>query len=618
MKFRRRYRQIKDEHLEQQLFSRRIWFSFCLVLLAVVLLLVRYVQLQVIEHDSLTSRSEQNRIKLRAVAPNRGLVFDRNGILLAENRPAYRLELIPERIEDIDATLDKLAELVSISQAQRARFLRLRQEYKAFESVPLRFNLNEQELARFAVNRHRFSGVDAVPYLIRYYPYGEIMTHVLGYVGRISSGDLSGLDANNYRASTHIGITGIEQVQEKYLHGTSGLEHVEINAQGRVLRTQFRQDPVPGEDLYLTLDLGLQKTAWDALGDAPGAVVAIDPANGDILALVSKPGFDPNLFVNGISTGDYQAILDKPGRPLFNRALQGTYEPGSTMKPFIALAGLENGAFTTETRVFSSGKFYLPNSSRPYRDWLKRGHGWVTIKNALEQSVNTYFYTLVVNLGIDALHDYLAQFGFGLLTGIDLSGEVAGINPSREWKRRTLGEAWYPGETVIAGIGQGFNLVTPLQLASATAALAAKGQRYKPRLLNGVATDAGEILLFPPEKLKAVEMQSEKNWAAVASGMQAVVHGLRGTSRSIGLDTGYRIAGKTGTVQVFALEEGEVYDEATTPIHLRHHALFIGYAPADNPKIAVAVVAEHGGAGSRVAAPIARKILDQWILREGG
>ncbi len=613
-----RNRQIKDEHLEKQMFGRRIWFSFGVVIFAVLLLLLRYVQLQVVEHETLTSKSEQNRIKLQAVAPNRGLVFDRNGTLLADNRPAYRLELIPERVEDLDATLDKLAELVAISEVQRARFMRLRLETKAFKGVPVRFNLGERELARFAVNRHRFPGVDAVPYLIRHYPYGELLTHVLGYVGRISAGDLSGLDADDYRGSTHIGVTGVELIREKYLHGTSGLEHVVTNAQGRVLSTQFRQDPRPGEDLYLTLDLELQRTAWDALGDAPGAVVAIDPTNGDILALVSKPGFDPNLFVNGISSVDYQAILDQPGRALFNRALQGTYEPGSTMKPFIALAGLENGSVAIDTLVFSSGAYYLPNNSRPYRDWLKNGHGWVSLKFALEQSVNTYFYQLASKLGIDALHDYLAQFGFGVATGVDLSGESAGINPSREWKRRTHGESWYAGETVIAGIGQGFNLVTPLQLASATAALAAKGQRFKPRLLGGVATDSGGILHFPPEKLRAVEISSAKNWSAVASGMQAVVHGARGTGRGIGLGVRYQIAGKTGTAQVFDLGEGEEYEESAMPVHLRHHALFIAYAPAENPTIAVAVVAEHGGAGSRVAAPIARKILDEWILREGG
>ena len=613
-----RPRQLKDEHSEKHLFNRRIWLSFGLVMFTVFLLLLRYVQLQVVEHESLTAKSEQNRIKLQAVPPNRGLVYDRNGTLLADNLPAYRLELIPERVEDIDATLDRLADLVEITDAQRARFQRLRGETKPFKGVPIRFTLNELELARFSVNHHLFPGVDAVPYLIRHYPHGELLTHVLGYVGRISAGDLSGLDTNDYRGSTHIGVTGVEQFQEKYLHGTSGIEHVETNARGRVLNTQFRQDPKPGEDLYLTLDLELQRAAWDALGDAPGAVVAIDPSNGDVLALVSKPGFDPNLFVNGISSADYQAILDKPGRALFNRALQGTYEPGSTMKPFVALAGLENGSVTPDTLVFSNGEFFLPNNSRPYRDWLKGGHGWVTLKNALEQSVNTYFYQLAANLGIEALHDYLAQFGFGTATGVDLNGESAGLNPSPEWKRRSHGESWYPGETVIAGIGQGFNLVTPLQLASATATLAAKGQRFQLRLLGGVATKSGDRLVFPPQKLKSIDIGSGSNWNAVASGMQAVVHGVRGTGRGIGLDSGYRIAGKTGTAQVFALDEGEEYEEAAIPTHLRHHALFIAYAPADNPTIAVAVVAEHGGAGSRVAAPIAREILDEWILREDG
>ena len=362
-----RHRQIKDQHAELQLFKRRAWFAFALVVVAVGVLLLRYMQLQVLEHETLTTRSEQNRIKVEAVAPNRGLIYDRNGVLLADNRPAYRLELIPEQVEDIDATLERLAQLLEITPDQIARFQRLRAEAKPFTGVAIRYTLEEQELAVFSVNSHLFPGVDAVPYLIRHYPFGEVLTHVLGYVGRIGSGDLAGLDADNYRASTHIGVTGVELVQEEYLHGTSGVQHVETNARGRVLNTLFRQDPVPGEDLYLTLDIKLQQAAWDALGESPGAVVAIDPANGDILALVSKPGFDPNLFVNGISTEDYQAILDKPGRALFNRALQGTYEPGSTMKPFVALAGLETGVVNPETTIFSNGEFYLPNTTRPYR-----------------------------------------------------------------------------------------------------------------------------------------------------------------------------------------------------------------------------------------------------------
>ena len=401
------------------------------------------------------------------------------------------------------------------------------------------------------------------------------------------------------------------------MHGSSGFERVETNAGGRVLHVLERQDAVPGVDLVLSIDVAVQQAAWDALGDKPGAVVAIDPRDGSVIALVSKPAYDPNLFVHGISKTAYNEILNAPGRPLFNRALRGGYEPGSTLKPFVGLAGLELGVVTEQTRVFSNGKFYIEGYSRPYHDWRSGGHGWVTIRSALEQSVNTYFYELAMKLGIDRMHDYLAQFGFGAPTGIDVPGEGKGLLPSREWKRAVHEEPWYPGETVIAGIGQGFNVVTPVQLANATATLINGGNRYAPRVTYATkqAGDQRAQRVRAPLVMQ-VPIKDPQDWQVVLEGMEQVVNGARGTARAIAKGSRYRIAGKTGTAQVFKLAKGQDYKASEIPEHLRDHALFIAFAPVDNPRIAIAVVVEHGGAGSRVAAPIARATLDAWLGQE--
>ncbi len=608
---------MKDQALEGSGFARRAMISFALVLVAIVLLSLRYVYLQVISHDEFTTRSINNRVRVVPVAPNRGLIYDRRGRPIAQNLPAYRLELIPEKVENPQETILALGEFIDFPDDVVERFQRARKQRRVFDSVPLKFSLSGEEVARFVVDRHRFPGVDVVPYLARYYPYGELLTHVLGYVGRLDENDLQRVDAGNYRGTTHIGKTGIERYYEHELHGVSGVEKIETNVQGRRLRVLDRQDPVHGDDLILSLDVLVQQAAWDALGDRAGAVVAIDPNDGSVLAMVSKPAFDANAFVRGISGKDYRAILNAPNRPLFNRALQGGYGPGSTIKPFVGLAGLELGVVTPEKRVFSTGKFFLPGQERPYHDWKPGGHGWVDIYGALEQSVNTYFYQLSLDMGIDRMHDYLSRFGFGSRTGLDLLGENPGVLPSRQWKRGRYGQPWYPGETIIAGIGQGFNVATPLQLANALATLVNGGTRFAPRLLFAAKSAGdGQAQRRHAPVVQQVPVKDPANWDVVREGMRRVVHGVKGTARAIRPESGFQIAGKSGTAQVVAQVDGEKQNARTTSRRLRHHALFIAYAPFRNPGIVVAVVVEHGGGGSAEAAPVARAVIDSWLNQE--
>ena len=610
-------RPIKDQAIEARQFSNRAMTAFILISAALFLLAARFFYLQIIAHQEFVTRSASNQVRVVPVPPNRGLIYDRRGRPIAENRPAYRLQLVPEKIDDLAEVIAELGLIVELPDDILERMERNRRRYREFDSVPVKFNLSEEEVARFAVDRHRFNGVEVVPYLARHYPQGELLTHVLGYVGRLDVKDLNQVDAEgsagNYRGTTHIGKNGIERYYETELHGISGLEKVETNAQGRTLKVLEREDPVHGSDLVLSLDVAVQQAAWEALGERPGAVVAIDPNDGSVVAMVSKPAFDPNLFVHGISSADYAAILDAPGRPLFNRCLLGGYEPGSTIKPFIGLAGLELGVINDSDEVFSGGEFYLPNVSRPYRDWKRGGHGAVNIYEALEQSVNSFFYQLALDLGIDRMHAYLAQFGFGAPTGLDLYGEISGVLPSREWKRGQYGLPWYPGETVIAGIGQGFNVTTPLQLANALGTLVNGGTRFEPRLLyaSKQARDAHAIKNRSPVAF-AVPVVDAANWDIVREGMHRVVHGTKGTARAIEPESGLQMGGKSGTAQVAAQDRDEDMDE-TTAAHLRHHALFIAYAPYEAPSIVVAAVVEHGGGGSAEAAPVARAVIDAWL-----
>jgi penicillin-binding protein 2 len=474
--------------------------------------------------------------------------------------------------------------------------------------------LNDREVAQFSVNRHRFPGVEITAGLARHYPQGKVAAHILGYVSRIDEQALKSVDTSNYRGTTHVGKIGLEKSYESLLHGTVGYQQVETTAQGRVLRVLNRTSPVSGRNLYLTIDLKVQAAAEQAFGDYAGSAVAINPNNGDILAAVSLPAYDPNAFVNGIDYDDYAVLKDNEDEPLFNRTLRGQYPPGSTIKPFMGLAGLEQGITGRHSSTYCPGYYSLPGNSRKYRDWKRRGHGTVKLHSAVVQSCDVYFYDLARSLGIDRIHDYLQHFGFGRATGIDIQGELSGLLPSKEWKRRRRNEPWFPGETVITGIGQGFFLVTPMQLATATAALATNGLVMKPNTVH-VEQEANRDELLPhhPQLVETITVNNQDHWDAVIKAMTDVVHSPRGTAYRIGKDSPYRIAGKTGTAQVFGLKQDEEYDAETLEKKLRDHALFIGFAPVDDPQIAVAVIVEHGGGGGAVAAPIARTIMDAYL-----
>ena len=605
---------LKDHLLETRLVVNRAIMLLVLALILTLILLGRLLYLQVIEHQHFTTLSEDNRVKLQPIPPNRGLIFDRNGILLANNLPSYRLEITPEQVDNMPATLDALAEYIEINKDDRDRFEKLLTRKPRFEAIPLRFHLNDEEVASFAVNRHRFPGVEISAGLARQYPLGKLAAHAIGYVGRIDEQALQHLDTSNYRGTTHIGKIGIEKSFESKLHGRVGVQQVETTAQGRVLRVLQRTPPIPGNNLYLTLDSRVQAIAEQAFGDYAGSAIAIDPRNGDILAFVSLPAYDPNPFVNGIAYDDYAALKDDDKEPLFNRALRGQYPPGSTIKPFMGLAGLEQGITGTHSKTYCPGFYTLPNNSRKFRDWKRGGHGTVDLHKAIVQSCDVYFYDLALSLGIDRIHDYLQHFGFGRKTGIDIQGELSGLLPSQEWKRSRRNEPWFPGETIITGIGQGFFLITPIQLATAAAALANGGRVMKPKIINAEQdANSGELLPQHSELVETVNVYEQQNWDAVIEAMVDVVHSARGTARKIGADSPYRIAGKTGTAQVFGLKEEEKYNAKEIEEKLRDHALFIAFAPVEDPQIAVAVVVEHGGGGGSVAAPIARTIMDAYL-----
>ncbi len=611
---------IKDNPREALLFRARAVAGFGLIVLCLVCLAGRFVYLQIVRHEEFVTRAEQNRIKLQPLPPARGLIYDRNGVLLADNRPAYRLEVIPERTRNLDATLDELGAIVALSDDDLRRFREARKGRRAFQNVPLRFRLSEDEVARFAVNRWRFPGVEVVPYLTRHYPHGAEFGHVVGYVARIDESDLDKLDASRYAGTTHIGKTGIERQYEDLLHGEPGFERVEANADGRVLRVLDRQPSTPGRNLYLSLDARLQEATEAAFAGRAGAAVAVDPRNGEVLALVSVPNYDPNPFVNGIPKVDYDALVAAADTPLLDRALRGRYPPGSTMKPFVGLAGLELGLRRPEDAVVSTGEFFIPGQSRGYRDDIRWGHGRVDLPLAIEWSVNTYFYQLALDMGIDRMAGYLGRFGFGQPTGVDLPGEGSGVLPSREWKRTTYNKPWFLGETVIAGIGQGYWVITPIQLAQAVAILANRGVVRPPHLL--VATQAGlrgerEAVAIPAAATPVITRHGD--WEAIERGMIGAIYGEHGTARGIGDGFPYVIAGKTGTAERFS-RTGEAWDTGASNAELaaRHRALFVCFAPAEAPRIAIAVVLEAGAWGGKDAAPIARRMLDAWRESEGG
>jgi penicillin-binding protein 2 len=607
------FKPLKDTRQEAALFARRALTGFAIILVALAALSVRFWYLQIDRHDEFQARSDSNRILTRPLAPARGLIYDRNGILLAENVAAFRLEITPEQVADMDALLADLAATIGADEDDIARFKALRKGKRSYESLPLRLKLSEEEIARFAVNRWRFPGVDVVPYLTRYYPKGKEFGHLVGYVGRIDANDLARLDASRYAGTTHAGKTGVERSYEELLHGEPGYELVEVNADRRPLRVLDRVAPTPGKNLYLTVDVRIQEAGEEAFADRAGASVAIDPRNGEVLAMISVPSFDPNLFVNGISSTDYKALLAAPDKPLLDRALRGTYMPGSTIKPFIAAAGLELGVRKAHDMVLSTGEFHIPGQKRGYRDIRAGGHGSVDLVQSIAQSVNTYYYSLALDIGIDGLTDFMGRFGFGRPTGIDLVGEGNGVLPSRSWKRARFNQPWYPGETVISGIGQGYWVVTPLQLANALATLSARGIPHQPHLLYATQDGIGDA---PVRRIASVSgtpvFSDPANWAAVRDGMIAVVHGPTGTARTIAAGFPYTIAGKTGTAERYS-RTTEAWEHISQVAIERHQVLFEAFTPAEDARIAVIVALEAGRAGGRDAAPIARTMLDAWL-----
>ncbi len=598
-------------------YRRRLEIAGYVAALLLLVLLGRFVWLQVIQYDRYHALAESNRIALVPAPPARGAIYDRRGVVLAHNYSAYTLEITPDKVGSLDSTLTGLAELMEIAPGDIRRFRRLMADSEGFENVPLRYRLTEEEVARFAVNRYRFPGVEVRARLFRQYPHADAFAHVVGYIGRINQQDKDMLaqsgQAANYRGTDHIGKAGVEATYERWLHGRTGIEKVETDSGGRAVRTLSRQPPTSGDNIYLHLDTGLQQVANEVFGDYRGALVALDPGNGGVLALISKPGFDPNLFIDGIDQASWSELNNSIDRPLINRALRGIYPPGSTLKPFMALAGLELGLRKPGDVIDDPGYYSLPGSSHRYRDWKKDGHGLVDLKRSVVVSCDTYYYRLAHQMGIENMHRFLFQFGFGRKSGVDLDGELAGLMPSPAWKRQRFKQPWWPGETIIAGIGQGYTLATPLQLAVATMAIANDGIVYQPRLLRAWRdAETGRMHYAAPQVMGRIPLKAEHLRVVKQAMVEVTLPG--GTAAGAGAGAPYAFAGKTGTAQVIGIKQGARYDERRVAARLRDHALFIAFAPADKPRIAVAVMVENGGHGGSTAAPIARKVIDYWLL----
>ncbi|MBI4937654.1 MAG: penicillin-binding protein 2 [Nitrosomonadales bacterium] len=612
-------RRVELKNIQREIyhFRLRLVLSLGFVLFMLLVLLARFVYLQVVKHSHYQTLAENNRISVVPIVPNRGLILDRNGVVLAHNYSGYTLEITPSKTGGLEATIEQLAQIVEIQPKDRKRFKKLLAERHDFESLPIRTRLSDEEVARFAAQRYRFPGVEIKARLFREYPYRELTSHLIGYIGRINESDIQQLEeddrAANYRGSDYIGKTGIEQSYENELHGKTGIEQVEVDAGGRGVRVLSRTPPVSGNDLVLTLDAKLQQVAEQAFGNYRGALVAIDPNNGEVLAFVSRPGYDPNLFVDGIDEQSWSELNNSPDVPLNNRALRGQYPPGSTIKPFMALAGLHYNKRAPGYTISDPGYYTLPGSSHQYRDWKKGGHGSVDLFKSVVISCDTYYYGLATELGIDNMHAYLSRFGFGKKTGIDLEGEAAGLLPSQEWKQKRYQQKWYAGDTVSAGIGQGYDLVTPMQLAYATAILANDGAGYRPHLVRQVQ-HAGSNGPAAPEIRPDFELKFNPEHLALVKRAMTAVTQPGGTAAGAGAGAPYGIAGKTGTAQVVGMKQGEQYIESQVQERLRDHAWFIAFAPADKPKIALVVLAENGGHGGSTAAPIARKVLDYYLL----
>lgn len=610
---------IKDVQEEKQTFLNRIALAALGCVLMALTLVLRLGDLQILQRDYFVTRADDNRMRLTPVPPVRGLIYDRHGTLLAQNRPAFMLQVTPEQVKDLDATLAQLAPVIQLTDKDIARFKDRVRKSPKYQGVPLRSNLSMEEVARYEVSRYDHHGVDVAAGLTRNYPLGISAAHLIGYVGGITEAEFEKLDPKDYQGLSQIGKTGVEKSHEDDLRGSPGAKIIEANAHGRPLRELDYRLGAPGKNLYLSIDAKVQLTAEQALGNLAGAVVAIDPRSGEVLALVSKPGYDPHLFVEGIDFDSYRALNEDKKRPLFNRALQGQYPPGSTVKPAMAIAGLEYGIVDPAHTEYCEGEIGLPNSSRKYRCHKRSGHGTVDMVRGVMLSCDVYFYRLGMSLGIDRIHESMNGFGLGRQTGIDLPLEKSGLMPSREWKKRARRESWYPGETLNVAIGQGYTMMTPLQLAQMTARIAMRGGGFQPRVVHATEdTLTKQLIPMEPVPLERIELRDNRNWERVIEAMVDTAHEPGGTAYRIGRDAPYRIAAKTGTAQVAGLaqDEDEAPDLAATPEHLRDHALFIAFAPADAPQVAIGVLAEHAGHGGTAAAPIARQVMDMVLLGE--
>ena len=606
--------EFRDSQREQQQFKVRLMVMIFFVLLMFAALLTRFIYLQVLQHNHFHTLAEANRISVVPATPGRGVITDRNGVQLAHNYTAHTLEITPSKVGNVDTAIDSLSEIVEISPRDRRRFRQLLEESKSFESLSIRSRLSDEEIARFAAHRYRFPGVEIKARLFRQYPQGELFSHVIGYIGRINQKELDRLDENgelaNYRGTDYIGKMGLEQSYERALHGTTGVEQVEIDSAGRAVRLLSRTPPTSGSNLVLKLDAGLQALAFKAFGSRRGALVAIDPQSGGVLAIVSKPGFDPNLFVDGIDPYSWNELRNSPDHPMLNRALAGTYPPGSTFKPFMALAALTYGKRTPQQGISDPGYYWLGNHQ--FRDDAVNGHGWVDMYKSIVASCDTYYYVLANDLGIDSISKFMSQLGFGSRSGIDLTGEASGTLPSREWKKKRFNREWFAGETVSVAIGQGYNAYTPLQLASATATLANDGVMFRPHVVDYVE-DVRTRSRTPvePQPLRNLEWAPE-HIAVIKKALIGV--NKEGTSATVFAGAEYTSGGKTGTSQVIAIKQGDKYIESRVQERYRDHALFIAYAPAENPRIALALIVENAGFGAKAAAPIARQVLDYYLL----
>lgn len=609
--------ELKNHLREIFYFRLRLAISIGFVLLLLATLLVRFIYLQVVRHDHYQTLAESNRISIVPIVPNRGLILDRNGVVLAHNYSGYTLEITPNKTANLEATISELSTLVEITHKDRKRFNKLLAERRNFETLMIRNRLTDEEVARFAAQQYRFPGVEIKARLFRDYPYAAKTSHLIGYIGRINQTDVEQLEENdlaaNYRGSDYIGKTGLEQSYESELHGTTGVEQVEVDSGGRAVRMLSRTPPSSGNTLVLSIDAKLQEIAEHAFGNYRGALVAIDPSNGEVLAFVSKPGYDPSLFIDGIDTQSWDELNNSPDVPLNNRALRGQYPPGSTIKPFMALAGLHYNTRSPDYTIGDPGYFTLPGSSHQYRDWKQGGHGAVDMFKSIVISCDTYYYSLATEMGIDNIFNYLTRFNFGKKTGLDLEGETSGLLPSQEWKMKRYQQKWYAGDTVSVGIGQGYNLATPMQLAYATATLANNGVGYKPHLVREVRSSRSlENRLI--EAKPAFDLQIPPAHLDLVKRAMAAVTQPGGTAAQAAAGAPYRMAGKTGTAQVIAIKQGEKYDASKINERHRDHAWFIAFAPAEQPKIALVVLVENGGHGGSTAAPIARKVMDYHLL----